>query len=278
MSSNTSAQPPKDHWSAEAYSASASFVPKLTQKVLQYLDPRPSERVLDVGCGDGKFTENFLPSVASVLGIDSSPAMIEAAKRDYDCTKTEFRVVDCRFLEKESSIIDGSWDKVISNAALHWILRDESTRISALRGIYAALKSGGSFVFEMGGHGNVAEVATAIMSALVHRGVSIEKARESNPWFFPSDTWMKQTLESIGFEVEKIELEYRPTKLTTAANGGLEGWVKLMGAQMLDVLPEEERSSAVKEVCEVLQTAVTRAEDGSQWLGYVRLRGIAKKN
>ncbi|KAL1855568.1 hypothetical protein Plec18170_004289 [Paecilomyces lecythidis] len=130
----------------------------------------------------------------------------------------------------------------------------------------------------MGGHGNVAEVATAILSALVHRGVSIEKARESNPWFFPSDTWMKQALESIGFEVEKIELEYRPTKLTTAASGGLEGWVKLMGAHMLDILPETERNSAVKEVCEILQTAVTRAEDGSQWLGYVRLRGIAKKN
>lgn len=96
----------------QAYSASASFVPKLTQKVLQYLDPKPFENILDVGCGDGKFTENFLSSVASVLGIDSSPAMIEAAKRDYDSAKAEFRVVDCRFLEKESSIVNGSWDKV----------------------------------------------------------------------------------------------------------------------------------------------------------------------
>lgn len=96
----------------QAYSASASFVPKLTQKVLQYLDPKPSERVLDIGCGDGKFTGNFLPAVAFVLGIDSSPAMIEAAKRDYGGPKAEFRVVDCRFLEGESSIVDGSWDKV----------------------------------------------------------------------------------------------------------------------------------------------------------------------
>lgn len=132
-------------------------------------------------------------------------------------------------------------------------------------------------MFEMGGHGNIAEVATAFLSALVHHGVSIEKARDSNPWFFPSDTWMRQALESIGFQVEKVELEYRPTKLTTTTNGGLEGWVRLMGAQMLDVLPESQRDSAVKEIHDLLQTAITRVEDGSQWLGYVRLRGIARK-
>lgn len=80
--------------------------------MLRYLDPKPTDKVLDVGCGDAKFTENFLPAVASVLGIDSSPAMIEAAKKNYDGPKTEFRVVDCRFLEKESSIVNGSWDKV----------------------------------------------------------------------------------------------------------------------------------------------------------------------
>lgn len=74
--------------------------------------PQPTDKVLDVGCGDGKFTENFLPAVASVLGIDASPAMIESAKKDYSSRKTEFRVVDCRYLEKEGTIVDGSWDRV----------------------------------------------------------------------------------------------------------------------------------------------------------------------
>lgn len=129
----------------------------------------------------------------------------------------------------------------------------------------------------MGGHGNVAEVMSALIFALVQQGVSIEKATEVCPWFFPSVDWMTSTLESIGFKVEKMEIEYRPTKLTSTVNGGLAGWVRLMGAQFLDVLPVEKREHAVRQVCDVLQPAVTRHEDGSQWLGYVRLRGIAKR-
>ena len=96
----------------QAYSASASFVPKLTQTLLRYLAPQPTDKALDVGCGDGKFTENFLPAVTSVLGIDASLAMIDSAKKDYSSPKTEFRVVDCRYLEKEGTIVDGSWDRV----------------------------------------------------------------------------------------------------------------------------------------------------------------------
>ncbi|KAJ5114394.1 hypothetical protein NUU61_000153 [Penicillium alfredii] len=270
-------QTTKDHWSTEAYATSASFVPKLAQKLVTYLDPKPTDKVLDVGCGDGKFTENFLPAVGSVLGIDSSPAMIESANKDYASSKASFRVVDCRYLEKDTSIVDGSWDKVISNAALHWILRDDSTRMSTLCAIHGSLKPGGVYVFEMGGHGNIAEIKTAFIYALVQQGIPIETARETSPWFFPSETWMKGALEQVGFQVEHLELEYRPTKLTTSTNGGLEGWVRLMGAQFLETLAEDKRDVVVRQVCDVLQTVVTHDEDGSQWLGYVRLRGIAKK-
>lgn len=105
--------------------------------------------------------------------------------------------------------------------------------MATLRAIYDSLKPGGSFVFEMGGHGNVAETMTALLFTLMQQGVSVEKAREANPWFFPSDSWVKEALEKVGLQVDKIETEYRPTKLTAAANGGLAGWIKLMGAQFL---------------------------------------------
>lgn len=148
--------------------------------------------------------------------------------------------------------------------------------MSTLRGIYGSLRPGGTFVFEMGCRGNISEALTALIFALVQQGVSIEKAREASPWFFPSEAWMRSALESIGFHIKHMETEYRPTKLTSAADGGLAGWVRLMGATFLDVLPAEKREPIVQQICDVLQTAVT-AEDGSQWLGYVRLRGIATR-
>lgn len=171
------------------------------------------------------------------------------------------------------------YTKVFSNAALHWILRGKETRESVLRGVHAALAPGGKFVFEMGGAGNVADVHTALLSALLMRqGVHIEKARDACPWFFPSEKEMRELLEGVGFEVDKTEVEYRPTRLTEEEGGGLEGWVRLMGVAFLDVLGDDEarKEEVVRDVCEVLRSVIGR-EDGSMWLGYVRLRVLARK-
>lgn len=72
-----------------------------------------SDRVLDIGCGDGKFTARFSSKVDYVLGVDSSPAMIETAKTlEYGGAKTDFRVMDCKYLGKEASIMNHNWDKM----------------------------------------------------------------------------------------------------------------------------------------------------------------------
>ena len=187
---------------------------------------------------------------------------------------------DCTQISSEPEAANHSWDKVFSNAALHWILRDPSTRQNVFGDINKALKPGGTFVFEMGGKGNIAEIHAAIISAMTAHGIPLQPARDSCPWFFPSDVWMRQSLEEAGFEVRKCELEYRPTKLnpdSADGSGGLEGWVRLMGAQMLETVDAAKVDSVVRQVVETLGTIITREEDGSQWIGYVRLRAVAVK-
>ena len=67
------------------------------------------------------------------------------------------------------------FDAVFSNAALHWMLRPE--RVVA--GVARALRPGGRFVAEFGGHGNVAAIVTA-MTAVAHaRGGDPKLAK---PW------------------------------------------------------------------------------------------------
>jgi 2-polyprenyl-3-methyl-5-hydroxy-6-metoxy-1,4-benzoquinol methylase len=69
--------------------------------------------MLGIGCGDGKFTTSFASKVKYVKGVDSSPSMINTAKTlDYGGAETDVRVVDCRHLERESEVMNGSWDNV----------------------------------------------------------------------------------------------------------------------------------------------------------------------
>ena len=246
---------------------------------MQWLEPQPNDIILDLGCGDGLRSAKICSSCSRLDGFDASPNLIKAAENTYGTSEgLTWNIADCRFLETNKTVKEAEYTKVFSNAALHWILRDPSTRMSVFRGAYRALRPSGTFVFEMGGAGNVADVHAALLAALVHQGVGIEKARDASPWYFPSEEVMKEMLEEAGFHVEKIKLDYRPTKLTAEKDGGLEGWVRLMGASFFDALPTKFiREAAVREVCGVLQTVLAHHEDGSMGLGYVRLKVLARK-
>lgn len=127
----------------------------------------------------------------------------------------------------------------------------------------------------MGGHGNVSELHSALLSATAHR-VGIDAARAADPWFFADEAWTRSMLVKIGFCNLEIETEYRPTRATRGEGGGVAGWVRLMGKEFLDCVRVEEREDVLKEVCDTLKTVCT-TESGEEWIGYVRLRVKAMK-
>jgi len=235
-----------------------------------------------VGCGDGALTAQIAASASKgqILGLDASQSFISTAQNTRTTPNCTFKLQDCTHIDEDTEAVDGSWDKVFSNAAMHWILRNPDTRVNFFHNIYRALKPGGTFVFEQGGAGNVAEVQSAAIAALTHSGLTLEQARDACPWYFPTVDWMSATLRRAGFEVETCELEYRPTKLTADTkdgSGGLEGWAKLFCAQYLEKVDEGKRAAVLKEICEILDAVVAREEDGTKYLGYVRLRAVARK-
>lgn len=67
-------------WNPETYGRDGAFVHELAGGVLEWLAAHPGERILDLGCGDGQLTERIAATGASVVGIDASPQMIEAAR------------------------------------------------------------------------------------------------------------------------------------------------------------------------------------------------------
>ncbi len=250
---------PAQEWNAKRYAENAHFVPALGQPLLELLNPQPGERILDLACGDGVLSEKIAATGASVLGVDSSADMVRAAIE---------RGIDAQVMDAYKLPFDQSFDGVLCNAALHWMKRDPDAVIA---GVNRALKSGGRFVAEMGGHGNVAAIHLALMTVLKRHGV--ENPLAISPWFFPSVKEYRTKLERSGFRVEYIELIPRPTPLPT----GMEGWLRTFAMPFLEALPKEERDSALRETVETLRPVLCDGEGG--WIAdYVRLRFLARKS
>ncbi|OIW28052.1 hypothetical protein CONLIGDRAFT_460240 [Coniochaeta ligniaria NRRL 30616] len=166
------------------------------------------------------------------------------------------------------------YNKAFSNAALHWILRPEATREAFFNGVKAALTPGGTFAFEMGGLGNCSELRCALLMA-VGRRVGLARAQEADPWFFPDEDWVTDVMERkvAGWKIERIEREWRPT---TTDSGGVDGWIRLMGRQFFECLPEEQREECIREVVDVLEVVCAKP-GGGYMFSYVRLRVLARK-
>ncbi|OAA73854.1 methyltransferase [Cordyceps fumosorosea ARSEF 2679] len=265
----------KDHWHSGEYQHSAAFVPKLAGKVTEWLDLQKDDVVLDIGCGDGvlnlEFAKVLSQGKGSIHGIDSSAAMISAAKelcKEYP--NATFEVLDATELHRTPALQAGSFTKIFSNAALHWVLRDPPDRAPLLRALHAALAPGGRLAFEMGGLGNVKEMAGALLLACRRRAAT----PVVYPWFFPDEAWAEAALAEAGFRVERVEREWRPTR---AGDGGVEGWLRLFGKGMLESVPEgEEREAAVREAAEALRVVCDDGR-GGEMISYVRLRALAIK-
>ena len=242
-------------WSADSYSTHARFVADLAGAVVGWLAPAPGERILDLGCGDGALTVKLAEAGASVKGIDKSADLLAAARA---------LGLDVEEGDGHALTFDREFDAVFSNAALHWMSQPEQV----IDGVWRALKPGGRFVAEFGGHGNVAAIVTAM------RAVGIRRAGDpalAGPWFFPSPEVYADMLSSRGFEVKRIGLFPRPTPLKT----GMKAWLKVFRKPFFEQF-DEEMEAVLQEVEDLLRPSLCDAR-GNWTADYARLRVEAVK-
>jgi trans-aconitate methyltransferase len=249
---------PNHDWKADRYAQHAHFVPALGAPVLELLEPQAGERILDLGCGDGVLTEKIAASGAVVVGVDAAADMIAAATR---------RGLDARVMDGGALEFSAEFDAVFSNAALHWMKQD---RDAVIVGIHRALKPGGRFVAEMGGHGCVAAITIAIIAVLERHG--IKDGAATIPWYFPTVDDYRARLERAGFKAAYIELIPRPTPLPT----NMAGWIEVFAQSFLNRLPTDRRPRAVEEMVEMLRPVL--CDEQGRWTGdYIRLRFAARR-
>jgi trans-aconitate methyltransferase len=243
-------------WNPEQYARNARFVADLGMPVVDLLAPRPGERILDLGCGDGALTEKLVACGCEVVGVDASAAQVAAAAA---------RGLDARVMSATELAFAGEFDAVFSNAVLHWVKPAEA----AIAGVHRALRPGGRFVAEFGGGTNVATIVAALEAEMALRGVD---PAPLNPWYYPSDEEYRARLEAGGFRVRSIELIPRPTRLP----GSLADWLETFTQSYLSALPEGERKGITQAVEERLRPRLCDAA-GVWTADYVRLRFAADK-
>lgn len=249
-----------NEWDGDRYDEAVGFVTEYGDDVVDLLDPRPGERVLDLGCGTGHLTATVDEAVGGegeVVGIDRSAEMVAEARAAHPDLR--FDCVDATTFEASDP-----FDAVFSNAALHWI--DDQEAVTER--VAAALDPGGRYVAELGASGNVASIVGAVQSELRERGYDAP-----NPWYFPTIGEHASLLERHGFEVRYATVFDRPTALD--GPDGLADWLDVFGDSLFAPLTDDERDAVVTAVEDRLREELYDPDDEAWTADYRRLRFVA---
>jgi trans-aconitate 2-methyltransferase len=195
--------PPARDWDGRSYDRISSPMEQMGREVLDRLQLRGDETVLDAGCGSGRVTAALLERLPDgrVIGVDGSPSMIEAARERLG-PEVELRVQDLLELELGGERVDA----VFSTATFHWIADHEALFASLRR----ALRDGGALVAQCGGLGNIANVHAAAADAARQDAFASAFDGWRGPWNFATPEQTERRLLAAGFARARAWLEPRP--------------------------------------------------------------------
>jgi trans-aconitate methyltransferase len=244
-------------WDAKTYDERFGFVTRGGDSLIDLLDPQPGERILDLGCGTGELTDAIAQRGATAVGLDADKHMLDRARA---------RFPSIEFVQGDGHDFSlGEFDAVFSNAALHWLTRPQSVT-SAVR---TALRTGGRFVAEQGGAGNVARTTAILDAARIDAGASALPS----PWYFPTVAEHAALLEACGFRVNAMFHFDRPSELPGAPDGVGE-WARVFGTMYFADLSPGQQTTFFESARR--RSAPQRRPDGTTVLDYVRLRWCAE--
>jgi trans-aconitate 2-methyltransferase len=182
--------PPRD-WNATSYERVAAPLEAMGREVLDRLDLRGDERVLDAGCGTGRVTAALLERLprGEVVAVDGSPAMVEAARARLGAA-ADVRVADLLALELERPVA-----AILSTATFHWIA--DHDRLFAR--LLAVLEPGGRLVAQCGGAGNIAALKAAAERVGEREPFAPTLAGWPGPWHFAGTGETAGRLRRLGW-------------------------------------------------------------------------------
>jgi len=220
-------------------------------EVLERLELRGYETVLDAGCGTGQVTEALrerLPR-GHVIALDASPSMIAKAVERLGADRMTYLTHDLM----EPIRIDPV-DAILSTATFHWV--PDHDRLFA--NLAAVIEPGGQLVAQCGGWGNLERV-----NAAAERAAAIDLAA-TKTYPTPEETWTR--LEAEGFVDIETWLQEAPVELPAEE---LEPYLRTV------ILSGEVAKRSPEDADELVHAVAT--ELGEPLIDYVRLNITARR-
>ena len=222
----------KHGWNAADYERHSSSQRQWAQPIIAQLTLDGDERILDIGCGDGKLTAQLAARVphGCVLGIDTSEEMIafaEAKFRLRHVSNLSFRIGDAASLE-----FDHDLDLVVSFSCLHWV-QDQA---AVLRGIRKSLKQGGRVVLQFAGKGDEASLLDATADVVARPRWRCYFENFDYKWTACDAQDYRTLLSKAGFTPQRVELV--PKDMVHGGAEGLKGWFRTTWLPYIERVPE----------------------------------------
>lgn len=227
-------------WNAAGYHHINALQKWLADESLTRLTLQSADRVLDVGCGDGRVTAELARRVpqGSVLGVDPSHQMVDYARQTYPEPNLRFEVGDARELQ-----LDSRFNRLVSFNALHWVPRaDFPATMDSLR---RALEPSGS--------AHLRFVGLGLRQSL--ESVASEVAPDHTaPFTHFTPNEFRQLAVGHGWQVDQLELLDRHWDFPTRED--FLAWARVTFVAWTRAMSEAERDDFIARVLERYQ-AVT---------------------
>lgn len=236
-------------WNSAQYEKTSELQSAVAVDLIEDLQIKPYENVLDVGCGIGNITMKIasLAFNGQVLGIDASPPMIEKARenlRPSNAGTIRFQVMGAEELQ-----FDKEFDVVFSNSVLHWIKKQDK----ALQSMRRCLKPGGRIGLQFPIL-NTSHPMVRLANKAIH---ALRLEHNYSDWVFPwyvpvSAAAYRDLLERIHFQnvtVREVETFYTFERAPTAI-----GFFNSVGLDLfLQPISSQDRISLKNEMIRLIE-------------------------